>query len=488
MEKYVKWLFFFFVILLCHITKSNNLFLLTISFSLLMIFYNLFSCNNFKNILSNYHDKKYYHSRDKLFKYFVSFVFVIMLFLGLFSYLLGNIMGIYKLGVVNITSIIFLFFLIVTRITGEYLEVIGHKKIGSNLFSVFLFVTIIVDLVGAILTFNIFKLDDYFGVMSLYLGSVLTFILLFTILYFKIFRKMKRNTYRDNRELKINYFKEIKNIFIKDTTIVVFNIIKPFYIYFSIVILYYLLINKYGYNYDEVGQIITDTYFFGIIVFYFIYLVMRSFYINNIEDLINEIKNKNKKINVMFNNLINKVVDLSLMICIVLSVISGPINLLLFDNNYNVVLILVPFLLFYILYNVVVRINLVCNKSKTVLIIILLGACVKMIFEVGFIATVYRMGYSLIFGSIISSVLGFTISIIIGLFFTQRRLKISYLENFTNILNIIYDNLLFCAILVLFTLVVKVNTDTILSSILVILFYLMVSTLLIFIKKRLKKK
>ena len=105
MEKYVKWLFFFFVILLCHITKSNNLFLLTISFSLLMIFYNLFSCNNFKNILSNYHDKKYYHSRDKLFKYFVSFVFVIMLFLGLFSYLLGNIMGIYKLGVVNITSI-----------------------------------------------------------------------------------------------------------------------------------------------------------------------------------------------------------------------------------------------------------------------------------------------------------------------------------------------------------------------------------------------
>src|SRR5699024_6693118 len=111
-------------------------------------------------------------------------------------------------------------------------------------------------------------------------------------------------------------------------TIVVFNIIKPFYIYFSIVILYYLLINKYGYNYDEVGQIITDTYFFGIIVFYFIYLVMRSFYINNIEDLINEIKNKNKKINVMFNNLINKVVDLSLMICIVLSVISGPINLL----------------------------------------------------------------------------------------------------------------------------------------------------------------
>ena len=271
MEKYVKWLFFFFVILLCHITKSNNLFLLTISFSLLMIFYNLFSCNNFKNILSNYHDKKYYHSRDKLFKYFVSFVFVIMLFLGLFSYLLGNIMGIYKLGVVNITSIIFLFFLIVTRITGEYLEVIGHKKIGSNLFSVFLFVTIIVDLVGAILTFNIFKLDDYFGVMSLYLGSVLTFILLFTILYFKIFRKMKRNTYRDNRELKINYFKEIKNIFIKDTTIVVFNIIKPFYIYFSIVILYYLLINKYGYNYDEVGQIIKHNINFFILIFYFIY-------------------------------------------------------------------------------------------------------------------------------------------------------------------------------------------------------------------------
>ncbi len=176
-----------------------------------------------------------------------------------------------------------------------------------------------------------------------------------------------------------------------------------------------------------------------------------------------------------------------LRICVVLSVISGPFNYLLFGNNYNIIFYLVPLLFFYLLYDIIVDVSLACNENKKVLGVIFSGILVKMIFEIELVATMYRMGYSLLFGSIMSNILGYIISMIVGLFFIQRKLKISFLNNFNTILNIIYDNILLCIVLVLFTLIVKVDTNTLGSSILVIVFYLMVTGAYLLLEKRIKK-
>lgn len=488
MRKYIGILYFFFMIFLYYMTKNNNIFLLTVSFSLVAIFMNLFLAFDYKSALKQYHKQENYYLRDKIFKCYLLMTFIVMLFLGIFAYLLGSIMDIDKLNIINLIAVSFLLNSIFVKIMSSYLEVVGYKKIGTNLNEIFFLITVVIDIIGVILSFKVFKLNDYWGVMFIYLGGIIAFIFVFLTLFFTIFRKHNKNIIKNKEKIRINYLKEYGKVFIKkDSAMLVLKIIKPFYIYFSIIILYYVLMNKYNYNYYDVGRMITDTYFFGIIVIYVIYLIIKSLYISKVNSLIVELKNKSVKAESMFNNLINKVVSFLLRICVVLSVISGPFNYLLFGNNYNIIFYLVPLLFFYLLYDIIVDVSLACNENKRVLGVIFSGILVKMIFEIELVATMYRMGYSLVFGSIMSNILGYIISMIVGLFFIQRKLKISFLNNFNTILNIIYDNILLCIVLVLFTLIVKVDTNTLGSSILVIVFYLMVTGAYLLLEKRIKK-
>ena len=87
-----------------------------------------------------------------------------------------------------------------------------------------------------------------------------------------------------------------------------------------------------------------------------------------------------------------------------------------------------------------------------------------------------------------SIILGITISTIIGIILIRNKLKLSLLDNFNNILNIIYSNIIYTLILVLFTFIIKVDIDKIFNSILVIIFYIFISIVFYIIKKKLINK
>ena len=128
------------------------------------------------------------------------------------------------------------------------------------------------------------------------------------------------------------------------------------------------------------------------------------------------------------------------------------------------------------------------NNNKINKISLLSGLIIKLIFEIPLINANYRMGYNLSFGGILSIIIGMTISIIISIIFINKKLKINILDNFNNILNIIYQNIILCLILILFTLIVKVDTQGIISSILVIIFYIFITILFYIIRKLINKK
>ena len=157
-------------------------------------------------------------------------------------------------------------------------------------------------------------------------------------------------------------------------------------------------------------------------------------------------------------------------------IISGPINITLFNNDYNFIFGLVPLIFFYTIYDSIVNINIICNKEKNIIIFLSISLITKIIFEVPLINSAY-------FGSIASTILGLIISIIIGIILLTRKLKINLLDNFNSILNIIYENIILCLILTLFTLIIKVDTKNIISSILVIIFYIFI-TIIYYIFKR----
>ena len=476
MKKIINILYFLLMIFLFYFTKDSNMLLFTMSFSMFIIFSSLFSSTSIKDKINKFNNNKYYYSSKKIFKYTIIFISIIISILILISYLFSLLINIKGISLVNICMCIYLYTNIIMKIEGEY--------INNKIINIYNIINIILVFISIILLYKVFHFDNYINICILYLTNIINFIFFNIMFYIFIFRKNKYVKKRE--ENKINYIKEAKNCLITNKINTIFNIIKSSYIYFSIIILYFILINKYNYSYDTIGNYITSIYLYGIGVIYFIYKIINNIYIDSFNELKNKIINKNE-----YNiyNFINKIINVIISLMVLLIIISKPINNILFNGStINIILDVSYLLFFYIFYEVIININMICNKEKNVIIILLIGLVISLITSIPIINSSYRMGYNLVSGSIMSIILGITISTIIGIILIRNKLKLSLLDNFNNILNIIYSNIIYTLILVLFTFIVKVDIDKIFNSILVIIFYIFISIVFYIIKKKLINK
>ena len=476
MKKIINILYFLLMIFLFYFTKDSNMLLFTMSFSMFIIFSSLFSSTSIKDKINKFNNNKYYYSSNKVFKYTIIFISIIILMLMLISYLFSLLINIKGISLVNICMCIYLYTNVIMKIEGEY--------INNKIINIYNIINIILVFISIILLYKVFHFDNYINICILYLINIINFIFFNIMFYIFIFRKNKYVKKRE--ENKINYIKEAKNCLITDKINTIFNIIKSSYIYFSIIILYFILINKYNYSYDTIGNYITSIYLYGIGVIYFIYKIINNIYIDSFNELKNKIINRNE-----YNiyNFINKIINVTISLMVLLIIISKPINNILFNGStINIILDVSYLLFFYIFYEVIININMICNKEKNVIIILLIGLAISLITSIPIINSSYRMGYNLVSGSIMSIILGITISTIIGIILIRNKLKLSLLDNFNNILNIIYSNIIYTLILVLFTFIVKVDIDKIFNSILVIIFYIFISIVFYIIKKKLINK
>ena len=476
MKKIINILYFLLMIFLFYFTKGSNMLLFTMSFSMFIIFSSLFSSTSIKDKINKFNNNKYYYSSKKIFKYTIIFISIIISILMLISYLFSLLINIKGITLVNICMCIYLYTNIIMKIEGEY--------INNKIINIYNIINIILVFISIILLYKVFHFDNYINICILYLINIINFIFFNIMFYIFIFRKNKYVKKRE--ENKINYIKEVKDCLITNKINTIFNIIKSSYIYFSIIILYFILINKYNYSYDTIGNYITNIYLYGIGVIYFIYKIINNIYIDSFNELKNKIINKNE-----YNiyNFINKIINITISLMVLLIIISKPINNILFNGStINIILDVSYLLFFYIFYEVIININMICNKEKNVIIILLIGLVISLITSIPIINSSYRMGYNLVSGSIMSIILGITISTIIGIILIRNKLKLSLLDNFNNILNIIYSNIIYTLILVLFTFIVKVDIDKIFNSVLVIIFYIFISIVFYIIKKKLINK
>ena len=483
MKKVIYLLYFILLMILYHFTRNTNIFLLTISFSLLLLFNSIFSTMNIKNKIQEYYDNKYYYSNKKILKGSIIFIGIITIILMLISYLIGLLINIKGITLVNISMCIYIFTNNIIKLESEYFSIEKYKKLGNNLINVYKITNIILTIITIIILYKVLNLDNYINISILYLISLLPFIIFNLLFYFIIFKNNKCSKKRE--ENKINYIKVIKKSIITNKIKVLYSIITSSYFYTSIIMLYFLLINKYNYTYDVVGTYITNTYLYGLIIIYFIYLFIKNNYIDKFNMLLDKIKNK-EDYNIY--NFINKITNVTLSITILLIIISKPLNNIIFNNEINIILNVSYILFFYILYSIIIKISMICNKSKNIFIILLIGLIISIITNIPIINSSYRMGYDMASGSLISIILGFIISTIIGIILINKKLKLSLINNFNDILNIIYENIIYSLILILFTFIIKVNVTSITKSILVIIFYIFITIIFYIIKRKIINK
>ena len=453
MKKAVNILTIIYIILLFWLTKNKDILALTISSSIYLLFSSIFSTLEIKE-------------KDiKKINYIIIAIMVIFIPLTIISYFIGNILDIYNLGIINIIMSITCCLNIIIKLLRQYFEVVQNKK-AKSILNIHKIITIILNILVVIITFGIFNIKNNIGIIILYLTNIVSSV--------GIILLVRRLTPKNKINIKLNNIIDIKNNLISNKTITIYNIINCSYIYVSIIIMYYILTNKYNYSYENISIYISNTYFYGI---FFIYSIIK---------IIKKILNINIKDNFIKN--LNKVIKIALPITILLTIISKSISNIAFSSKYNIVAGLIPLIFIYLLYDFIITTSIEYNNNKKNIITLIIGIIIKMIFELPLINTVDRMGYDYYYGSILSIILGLLVSCIISIIFIRNKLKLNLLNNFNNLLNIIYENIIYTLVLVLFTFIIKINTNNVIESLLVIMFYSIITLIFYIIKKKIQNK
>lgn len=271
----------------------------------------------------------------------------------------------------------------------------------------------------------------------------------------------------------LNIHKEIKKILTNNNYISIINIVEKSYYYLSIIILYFVLSTRYNYATDKVSRIIIFVYFYGLYIIK--YLVDIVLY------LVNKICSKRDCFERLYYTF-----KMFLPLSIILGIISPLVCKVLFNSpDMAIYLVMLNFLgLNLALCQVIINSN---NNKKILYISLLLSLFFKILLSIPLINAFYRMGYNLVYGDIVSSIIGFIIIIVINYVYLNYKNKkpVNYLMK---IMDIIYDNIILCIILIILEFIVPIDTNNYFKSVGLMILYLIVSIMFIKIKNEKRGK
>lgn len=456
------------IILLYYISGSKSMFLYASTLSL----YNVFiSCFNHITLKETYKKIEYNHSKYKILKYTIINIIIVSLLFVLLSIFISDAINIFlKIENTFLPYLIMSLSIItepIIKVLLEYLESYKKTKISNNILNIYYILEMITLIILSIITFRFTKLPIHISISLLYLSKIFSFVVVGILIFTKI-KKLKLNLIKLREEKQISYKKEIKEILINNSHISVINLIKNSYYYISLIVLYAILTTRYSYRIDIIEKDLTFIYLYGMNI------------LNFIIDIVSTItKNTNKKENIInyiyvsFKNIIT--------VAIIFGITSPLISKIIFNDNSNSIYLVMIILLsiFIVLYNTTFE-NM---KSKKIIYISLIsGIICKLVSIIPLINSFYRMGYNLIYGDIISTIIGMFVSVIIN--YICIKLKNKKEKTLEKILVTLYESVLLCIILVLLQFIVPVKTDSYIKALFTLILYIFVSIMFINLKKK----
>ena len=389
----------------------------------------------------------------------VIFLFAIFLFLELF---------------INLTDFILinsrtLYCLIISLCILPIILIMKEKeKINKDIFNAFIYVFLSLFL---ILNFIYIYISYAFNILNdslltlFYLMQIISFLL--SVLFICFLKKIKNLFYlnvNDLRKYKINFGNNDSNLY--------FYTLNIFNFYSSILLVYYILVNKFYYSFEQISNLYKECYINSLAI-----IILVSFFVYYIF-----IKNNNKSIERQILNLFK----ISLPISIFISILSKPLFLLIYNSGkYYFLMFMIWFILIISLYILLIKYATSKINIKLINIVVLLGVIFKIILIYPLIGAVYRMGYNLIYGDILSNMISYMVVIILLFVLLKKKRAISLKKYFDLLLTILYNNIIYSLILILLTLFIDIDVKTRFNAVIVILIYLLVSIIFAFLKKKL---
>jgi len=469
-----------FVIFINIILKGKDIYYLMLSFSMYLIFITSFSHINIKDKLKEYKDKNNIYSMSRLFYLTILSIIIInivyILLIYIVKIILTNSDYLNRYGNILLIMGSTIFIIPVLKIIIEYLNINNYKKISNILFKIFIFLWIIGVTILLILS-NYISISIYLFMTIIYL---LQFIALLLILLIIIFIIKNKNIFsikiiKKREENKISLFKELKQILKENISISIKNMIFVSYYYISIIFVYFVILYGYNYVYEDIINVIIDTYFYDCS---FVLIISIMFILKY------KIKDKNIEVDKIFITIIRETVPITMLLCI----LSGPILKLLYDSNNSLIFMMLVWLIpFIVYYTVSIKLLEKTDSKKTLYVMLISGIIVKTIVTIPLINSLYRMGYNLIYGDIISNIIGLFISCIISTIYLNKKYKINFTKCFDKILNIVYKNIILCFVLVISSIFISLKTTNVVDSLIVIVIYIVIFIVYIFINRVIDK-
>ncbi len=454
-------------IILYYIIGNKSIFLYVLSLSLYNIFLSCFNHISIKESLKKIITTK---SKEKILKYLLLIITVISFSFILLSILISDLTSIF-LKINNILPIFILMGITIInkpliRLLTEYLENIKSNHKYSTLITIYKIIEKILLLIFALFSFRIFKLNIISSISLMYFSKIVSIILIIYLIYKT--RNIGKNNYTLGED-NINYKKEIKKILTNNSHKSMIEIIKNSYYYISIIVLYIILSTRYHYQIDEIEKIITFIYFYAFgIIKYLIYLA----------------KSVTKRLpkDALVTDKLYQSFKMMLTITIIFGMISPLTCKVIFnDPSKSIYITMINFLAIFILLYDTTYENI--KNKKMIYISLFIGLIIKIILIVPLINSFYRMGYSLIYGDILSTAMGMFISIIINYIYL-RNINKKNDNYFEKILNILYVNIILTIILIIVQFIIPMDTNNYFKSLSLIIIYLIISIAFIKIKNK----
>lgn len=458
------------IIIIYYLVGKQSIFYYTMSLSLYNVFISFFKGITTKDDLQKIKNNK---NKIKLLKLYILTTSVISFFFLILGLILSDIasatLKLEDLFIVFIFMGITIFIEPTLNILIDYLEVIKYKKV-SLIFNTYHVINSLLLIIITFLNFRIFHLKNTMATALLYLSKIISFLIV-NLIILKIIKLQlnKKSQKLDNNPININYQQVIATFLKKYSTKSLISIIKNSYYYISIILLYLVLSTRYDYAVSKIDDIITFVYFYGIaIINYFIsmadYLLQKYYKFQNVFDKM------------------HLSIRIILPLSIVFSIISPLTSKVVFyDSSKSIYLLILNFLTIFIsLYDITCQ-NI--QNKKVICLSLLMGLISKITLTIPLINSFYRMGYNLVYGDIISTIIAFLISIIINHIYLRNKYPQmpNYLEK---ILTILYENIILCIILIIIEFIVPIETDNYFKSLFLIIVYLIICFIIYKLKRQ----
>jgi len=457
---------FLVLIPLYYIVGDKSIYLYVLSLALYKIFSCCFFNVSIKETLKKYQDNYVKYKIFKLTSLIICVVSLVFLLLGIaISDVVGNIL--------NINNSFLPFLLMGISIVAdplvknflEYIESYNYKKFVRVMANIYDYLDVLLLIVVSLIGYRWLELSDDVRNALLYLPKIISAVIINIILYLVVIRKKRLGLVKNKVGENVNYKEEIK-IIINENNLGRFVLVsKEIFYYTSIIILYLMLTKRYSYLLEDTTRIITFVYFYGL---------------NFINLLIMVIIRRNNDGVSIFRR-IYYVFDKLLSISIILGVISPLVCMVIFNNrDWAIYLMMIGFMvIFTSLYEMTFK---EINNYKLGYLSLGVGILVKFILVIPLIDSFYRMGYNLVYGDIISTIVGMFISVIINYIYLKRKDREE--KCFEKILKSLYENIFLCIILVIVQFIIPVMTDNYFIALIKIFGYVFISLMFLRFKEK----